>query len=161
MLIIGYDDARSAYRVINSWGTDWGDAGYLWWDYDDMEGRPDFYAYTVTVDPAPQPVLAPDAATFGLNVIGVATYQSKDTGRWSLAVKVRASEPVQVALLEFMRSERRGGVWLSYGTLEFDAGTQAPAPGPAAVRIQGTLRDGTQVMRDLAITIPPPTSSWD
>lgn len=32
--ICGYDDSRHAYKAINSWGTTWGDAGYIWIDYD-------------------------------------------------------------------------------------------------------------------------------
>jgi hypothetical protein len=32
--ICGYDDSKHAYRAINSWGTTWGDAGYIWIDYD-------------------------------------------------------------------------------------------------------------------------------
>lgn len=32
--ICGYDDAKHAYKVINQWGTGWGDAGYSWIDYD-------------------------------------------------------------------------------------------------------------------------------
>ncbi len=31
--IVGYDDARSAFRFVNSWGTGWGLAGYGWLDY--------------------------------------------------------------------------------------------------------------------------------
>ena len=34
MVICGYDDAKHAYKVMNSWGTTWGDAGYIWIDYD-------------------------------------------------------------------------------------------------------------------------------
>ena len=33
MLVIGYDDQRNAFRVLNSWGTSWGDNGYYWLDY--------------------------------------------------------------------------------------------------------------------------------
>lgn len=33
-VICGYDDSRHAYKVINSWGTSWGDNGYTWIDYD-------------------------------------------------------------------------------------------------------------------------------
>jgi len=33
MVIAGYDDSKSAFRIINSWGTAWGDNGYLWVDY--------------------------------------------------------------------------------------------------------------------------------
>lgn len=28
--IIGYDESKRAFRMINSWGTDWGDNGQLW-----------------------------------------------------------------------------------------------------------------------------------
>ncbi len=30
MLLVGYDDARGAYRLQNSWGSKWGDNGYAW-----------------------------------------------------------------------------------------------------------------------------------
>ena len=33
IVIVGYDDARSAFKIINSWGTDWGIGGYGWIDY--------------------------------------------------------------------------------------------------------------------------------
>jgi C1A family cysteine protease len=33
MVICGYDDAKNAYKVMNSWGTAWGDGGYIWIDY--------------------------------------------------------------------------------------------------------------------------------
>jgi len=31
--LIGYDDSLQAFRFINSWGTNWGDAGYGWLAY--------------------------------------------------------------------------------------------------------------------------------
>lgn len=36
MVVGGYDDAKGpngAFKVINSWGTNWGDSGYIWVDY--------------------------------------------------------------------------------------------------------------------------------
>lgn len=33
MAAIGYDEARQAFRIINSWGDYWGDGGYAWIDY--------------------------------------------------------------------------------------------------------------------------------
>jgi hypothetical protein len=33
MLVVGYDDSRTAFKVINSWGKKWGDGGYGWIDY--------------------------------------------------------------------------------------------------------------------------------
>lgn len=32
--ICGYDDSKHAVKVMNSWGTGWGEAGYSWIDYD-------------------------------------------------------------------------------------------------------------------------------
>lgn len=34
MVIAGYDDSRAAFRIVNSWGSGWGDGGYAWVGYD-------------------------------------------------------------------------------------------------------------------------------
>ena len=34
MIICGFDDHKSAFRVMNSWGPAWGDSGFVWIDYD-------------------------------------------------------------------------------------------------------------------------------
>ena len=34
LTLVGYDDQRQAYRLINSWGTMWGDKGFGWIDYE-------------------------------------------------------------------------------------------------------------------------------
>jgi len=34
MCIVGYDDAKGAFKVRNSWGADWGENGYVWIAYD-------------------------------------------------------------------------------------------------------------------------------
>jgi C1A family cysteine protease len=31
--VIGYDDAKQAFKVQNSWGSSWGSNGYFWIDY--------------------------------------------------------------------------------------------------------------------------------
>lgn len=33
MLIVGYDDAKGAFKVLNSWGKNWGRDGYCWITY--------------------------------------------------------------------------------------------------------------------------------
>ncbi len=34
MTVSGYDDSKWAFRVVNSWDTQWGSNGYIWVDYD-------------------------------------------------------------------------------------------------------------------------------
>lgn len=33
MLVVGYDDGKSAFKILNSWGKSWGDGGYGWISY--------------------------------------------------------------------------------------------------------------------------------
>lgn len=33
MVVVGYADQLKAFKVLNSWGTKWGDGGYAWIDY--------------------------------------------------------------------------------------------------------------------------------
>lgn len=33
MLLVGYDDTKNAFKVMNSWGPEWGDNGFGWIDY--------------------------------------------------------------------------------------------------------------------------------
>jgi hypothetical protein len=47
IVICGYDDAKNAYLVMNSWGTGWGDAGYSWIDYDFFTTRTGTYCYAI------------------------------------------------------------------------------------------------------------------
>lgn len=44
MLLCGYDDKINAYKVLNSYGSNWGDGGFIWIDYD--------FFNSVIVDPA-------------------------------------------------------------------------------------------------------------
>lgn len=36
MVVVGYDDDRQAFELMNSWGTDWGEDGFLWVKYKDF-----------------------------------------------------------------------------------------------------------------------------
>jgi len=33
MLVVGFDDSKNAFKIMNSWGTNWGNDGYCWLDY--------------------------------------------------------------------------------------------------------------------------------
>ena len=65
MAVVGYDDARGAYKVINSWGKSWGTAGYGWIAYGVFAPSlnivleayvvKDLIANSLTLAPAPPP----------------------------------------------------------------------------------------------------------
>lgn len=70
MTIVGYDDAKDggAFRVLNSWGTGWGDGGFIWMRYNDFKNSGlmaiQVYANPNTPEPAekvqPKPQPKPD-----------------------------------------------------------------------------------------------------
>jgi hypothetical protein len=33
MLVVGFDDSKNAFKIMNSWGTNWGNDGFCWLDY--------------------------------------------------------------------------------------------------------------------------------
>lgn len=47
LVICGYDDSKNAYKVMNSWGTSWGDGGYSWIDYDFLPNASFYYSYVI------------------------------------------------------------------------------------------------------------------
>ena len=34
IVVVGYDDSKNAFKIINSWGDDWANDGFLWIDYE-------------------------------------------------------------------------------------------------------------------------------
>jgi hypothetical protein len=53
MLMVGYDDDKKAFKIMNSWGNNWGDQGHVWVDYDCfklMMGGSGGEAYVVSKD---------------------------------------------------------------------------------------------------------------
>lgn len=61
MAVVGYNETKQAFRVFNSWGTDWGDQGYGWIGYQYMEANLDS-AFVMNIKPkAPAPQSIPAA----------------------------------------------------------------------------------------------------
>ncbi|MBX9945577.1 MAG: DUF4384 domain-containing protein [Reyranella sp.] len=58
MAVVGYDDGRQAFRVINSWGRRWGDGGYGWVSYEAF-ARDVHSAYVMRVSRPPEPAPPP------------------------------------------------------------------------------------------------------
>jgi len=46
MVVVGYDDRKEAFRIMNSWGKNWGDNGFIWVKYKDF-GEYCKYAYAL------------------------------------------------------------------------------------------------------------------
>lgn len=46
LVVVGYDELRGAFRVMNSWGKEWGKDGFIWIKYKEF-GKYCKYAYTL------------------------------------------------------------------------------------------------------------------
>lgn len=84
MLIVGFDDDKRAFKIMNSWGSNWGVNGYIWVDYDCfklMMGSYGGEAYVVnkdyTLNGDDKPVITPDN-----NTISASNFEPY--GHWEL-----------------------------------------------------------------------------
>lgn len=56
MVLIGYSESKQAFKLINSWGNDWGDNGYGWITYKAFQKWViDAYVMEVASAPTPRP----------------------------------------------------------------------------------------------------------
>jgi hypothetical protein len=55
MVIVGYSDARQAFKVMNSWGTDWADDGFGWISYRAVTSLSD-RGFVMSIPPKPADV---------------------------------------------------------------------------------------------------------
>jgi hypothetical protein len=147
MVIVGYDDQRRAYRVLNSWGADWGDHGYIWWDYDDLEARDGLHALVPLPLPVPMVLMQPDPDSFTVSAVGAVADPVDDV----IAVRLKTSEPVHIAQLVFDRDTVALDQWLAYGDVTFPLKNRPP--GTYNLSVSGTLRDKSQVSRTLMVTV--------
>ena len=66
MVVVGYDDSieNGAFRVLNSWGTNWGDGGLIWVPYKEYDewclGALQPYSYYKKEEPDNKPDVVPD-----------------------------------------------------------------------------------------------------
>jgi len=50
LCVVGYDEQRGAFEVMNSWGTDWGNQGFSWMRYADFAKVVKYAFELITVD---------------------------------------------------------------------------------------------------------------
>lgn len=58
VLLVGWDDEKSAFLCKNSWGTGWGEAGFFWIAYSQMSNSVGFASYAVVLNGAVWPSTA-------------------------------------------------------------------------------------------------------
>jgi C1A family cysteine protease len=56
VVLVGYDDSRNAFKLVNSWGPTWGDRGYGWLTYDFLP-QVAVRAYVVYDTPTPKKII--------------------------------------------------------------------------------------------------------
>lgn len=76
ILVVGYDDSKKAYKLINSWGTYWGEKGYIWVDYDIFE-QITFEAWVMYDDVQSTPAKVPQPPQNLMATMGVYDNQVK------------------------------------------------------------------------------------
>lgn len=178
MVITGYDDTRAAYRVLNSWGTDWGDNGYIWWDYASLESQGNLHASALMPLPANAPALGPpNAAAVTVNVMpnttpAYAKLPANASGKayWAVIARVHWNEPVTVTSVVSNINGNVFTVGLNQSMLDGDlqgyvvgsanAGfdSQSIVGQMATLTITATTRDGMTITRMLpSFTVPAPT----
>jgi hypothetical protein len=59
MVVVGFDDGKNAFEIMNSWGTSWGNDGFIWVKYGDFAEHVR-YAYVMTLPnrAKPKPTIA-------------------------------------------------------------------------------------------------------
>ena len=67
MLICGYDDTINAFKVLNSFGPEWGENGFFWFDYDFFKKAitetPPYTKFQIYVGFVKRPVLSTKSAS--------------------------------------------------------------------------------------------------
>jgi hypothetical protein len=107
MVVVGYDDDRQAWLVVNSWGTDFGDRGFFWFDYQSFQSSV-VEVYFADVEapqpvsptpPNPQPSPTPSAVAF--SYLRAATQTNLNYGVELLFLNFGLTEPVFVNSVAF------------------------------------------------------------
>ena len=170
--LVGYDDARfgGAFKVINSWGTGWGDGGFFWIPYSIYtDPRFEAYAYLLTDGPnddqgrPPPPTPPPCGRGDDRANLVVKSWEARyfdqpgpgGTGRFTYEVQNigSTSAPAGVDVNLILSPDRRADAsdyWVTYEEIPFvlEPGVSAyrDNDNPLDFRFPNTIPAGTYYM---------------
>ncbi len=120
MILSGYDDnvGNGAFRVVNSWGTNWGDNGYIWVDQDFFVNNFAFCAFVGTsgTDPDEDGDDQVDDPTDGIDLVG---WELDDLDNGGDVNRIAKYNVFNSGTIDILASERWNIIYLAYNA--FDA----------------------------------------
>jgi hypothetical protein len=102
MLVVGYDDnvAGGAFRVMNSWGSKWGDGGFVWIPYDDYAREALLAIQAYGLNPPPPPPPRAGEATTGAKLRAGVRFEERDGSPMPAALALAAAPSSAAAPVE-------------------------------------------------------------
>lgn len=160
MTLVGYNDERAAYLVMNSWGTDFGDKGFFWFDYNSFTSSV-YEVYEVdgaaanVVNPSP----TPPAANVQFTNLNAVTQTNPFYGIEIILLNFSLSEPLfvnnvsfvfedifNVGLARFQSQQFPVGVWMLQSYVQFwQSLPYRWPPGRYTLLIDGTRQSSQRV----------------
>jgi len=107
MCVVGFDDSKNAYKVVNSWGPTWGENGFIWIDYNTFESMCNvaFISYDYSKS-KPEP--AGDKPFEDIRCQINEAYQYKAANGWHiLYFDVEFNQPVYLKEIEIDTSDKK------------------------------------------------------
>jgi matrix metalloproteinase-14 (membrane-inserted) len=81
VVLVGYDDVRQAFRLLNSWGQHWGDRGYAWIAYETVREQANSGLVLIVAEPKrPVAFVRPNAALVSAYFFKGGQYVRYDVG---------------------------------------------------------------------------------
>ncbi|MCR9173935.1 MAG: C1 family peptidase [bacterium] len=108
LTIVGFDDDLygGAFRVVNSWGTDWGDDGYCWIRYEDFNAFQEA-AYMMYTE-----LKVPDLVAYGAEADGFGRKRIKKNGFFEGFLDAKGRPEKGIYMNEALKKGRGGSRYM-------------------------------------------------
>jgi transcription initiation factor IIF auxiliary subunit len=155
MVIVGYDDQRNAFLLMNSWGDQWGAGGYCWVSYDLMRqigpGGDNFVqaAYVLIDEPLPVGGVTPPPANRGkLQINDDSQYSgfdnNKHTWSWQAYIQGSLDSLNSIAEVTWSSDSFSRPVTRTDPTTNFVINTNVFGAGKVTLQAEIKYKDGTK-----------------